>query len=617
VATDCPNGFFRNGLLAYGQGLDPFVPMWVAKGFIVECPDRANASDQFNVDFHGQVRRLLHMLGGQYRMQLCWSVDSNYRDELVEYARETERDCSDAYPRQIRTATFLKFHDAMERRELRRERLHLYVSKKITARAPIFTSSIHKDDYYRKLFGEYQREFELFQTGLTNLFAPSNVRFTPLDDHGHFTQGLYYLNPAYAMRKGHDPLPEFKPGDSMQENWLRGALETGERTLPSYGFQYHGLCWNILTIRRLPDGTDPKTILLLTQTDLLDYSITTNLYPADKDNFHEILMSIVGITVIVILLNGYPTALTTVADGFKTLREQTTASAPGGQTPTWEQVFDVTFEHPSWNQFVEKAEIALCQVFKWIGKISIWFLDLVQSWAFNGLIAISPILIGALAVPWTQGTGITFLTTSFGIAAWHLGIALVDILLASAAGWIFAGAVSGGAITAATVISLGGLPIFLGALVAFVLIAITLYLAVPLVMAAVLRGQSPLTTAATSGMQMALTALGLAGMAGTRLGALGATAGSKSSENPGKRDGGGEESTGMAPQPSTTPTSGPAQAARGQSSATAAESTGESAAERQSQILSDYESAGAKTRTAKTRRATETAALEGEEKAYL
>jgi type II secretory pathway pseudopilin PulG len=338
-------------------------------------------------------------------------------------------------------------------------------------------------------------------------------------------------------------------------------------------------------------------------------------------NFHEILMSLVGITVIVILLNGYPTALTTVADGFKTLREQTTASAPGGQTPTWEQVFDVTFEHPSWNQFVEKAEIALCQIFKWIGKISIWFLDLVQSWAFNGLIAISPILIGALAVPWTQGTGITFLTTSFGIAAWHLGIALVDILLASAAGWIFTGAVSGGAITAATVISLGGLPIFLGALVAFVLIAITLYLAVPLVMAAVLRGQSPLTTAATSGMQMALTALGLAGMAGTRLGALGAAAGSKSSESgkdSGKRDGdGGEESTGMAPQPATTPTSSPTQAAKSGGAATAAESTGESAAERQSQILSDYETAGAKTRTAKTRRATETAALEGEEKAYL
>jgi len=331
-------------------------------------------------------------------------------------------------------------------------------------------------------------------------------------------------------------------------------------------------------------------------------------------NFHEVLTSMVGIMVIVILLNGYPTALTTVADGFKTLREQTTANAPGGQSPTWEQAFDVTFEHPSWNQFIEKAEIALCQIFKWIGKISIWFLDLVQSWAFNGLIAISPVLIGALALPWTQGTGITFLTTSFGIAAWHLGIALVDILLASAAGWIFTGAIGGGAITAATVISLGALPIFLGALVAFVLIAITLYLAVPLVMAAVLRGQSPLTTAATGGMQMALTALGLAGMAGTRIAARGAATATKAPAKD-EKDGGGQESTGMAPQPSTTPTSSsPTQAAKG---GAATQATEESPAERQSQILSDYESASAKTRTAKTRRATETAALEDEEKANL
>jgi energy-coupling factor transporter ATP-binding protein EcfA2 len=283
MAIDCPNGFLRNGLVVYGQGLDPFVPTWVSKGFIVDCPDRANASDHFNVAFHGQVRRLLHMLGGQYRMQLCWSVDSDYQDELVEYGNETERDCHEPYPRQIRTATFLKFHDAMERRELRRERLHLYISKKIAARTPIFASSVHRDTFYQKLLAEYLREFELFQTGLTNLFAASNVKFTPLDDNGHFLHGLHYINPAYSRRKGHEPLREFKSGDSLQENWFRNALEIGDRNLPSYGFKHHGLCWNILTIRRLPDGTDPKTILLLTQTDLLDYSITTNLYPSDKD----------------------------------------------------------------------------------------------------------------------------------------------------------------------------------------------------------------------------------------------------------------------------------------------------------------------------------------------
>src|ERR1700685_4045496 len=127
--ADCPNGFLRNDLIVYGHGLDPFVPTVVSKGFVVECPDRANASDQFNIDFHGQVRRLLHTLGGSYRMQLCWSVDSNYQDELAEYGHETQNACTAEYPRQIRTATFLKFHDAMERRELRREHLHLYISK--------------------------------------------------------------------------------------------------------------------------------------------------------------------------------------------------------------------------------------------------------------------------------------------------------------------------------------------------------------------------------------------------------------------------------------------------------------------------------------------------------
>ncbi len=279
MTTDCPNGFLRYGLIIFGKGLDPFVPTVVSKGFVVDCPDRANASDQFNIEFHGQVRRLLQMLGGQYRMQLCWSVDSDYGDELAAYGRETQDQCHAPYPRQIRTATFLKFHDAMERRELRREHLRLYVSKKITANPPVFSSSVHRKKFYNKLFEEYQREFELFRTALTNLFASSNVRFTPLDDEGHFRHGYHYLNPPIGTGKGRDVLPAFDPDATLQEHWLRSGLETGGEHLPSFGFKGHDLYWNLLTLRRLPDGTDPKSILLLTQTDLLDYSITVNLYP--------------------------------------------------------------------------------------------------------------------------------------------------------------------------------------------------------------------------------------------------------------------------------------------------------------------------------------------------
>ena len=303
-------------------------------------------------------------------------------------------------------------------------------------------------------------------------------------------------------------------------------------------------------------------------------------------NFHEVLMSIVGIGVIVILLNGYPTALTTVADGFKTLREQTTANAPGGQQPTWTQVFEVQFQQPSWNQVAEKLEIALCQMFKWIGQLSIWFLDWVESWAFNGLIAISPVLIGALAIPWTQGTGITFLTTSFGIAAWHLGIALVDILLASIVVQISAAAGVAGGITAATVISVGMLPVFLGALAGITCIALALYLAVPLVMAAVLRGSSPLTTGAKAGMEMTLTALGLAGMTSARLGSNWAARAPKSTESPSGDQ--SSEDIGMAPRAASTPATGPWSFSQRKSAPVA--DAGETPAQRQARILADYES---------------------------
>lgn len=231
-------------------------------------------------------------------------------------------------------------------------------------------------------------------------------------------------------------------------------------------------------------------------------------------DFHQVLMTVVGVFVIVVMVNGYPTALVTVADGFKQLREQTTAATP---QQSWQSIFSVGFQHASWDQVAEKIALMLCQMFKWIGKASLWFLDWVQAWAFNGLIAISPVMLGALAVPWTQGAGITFLITSFGIAAWHLGIALVDVLLANIAGQLFVAAGLGGAVGAQTTVALGILPVFLGVLAAIVLIALALYLAVPLLIGVVLKGGSPLTTGAKTGIEMALTGFGMASVAGNRI----------------------------------------------------------------------------------------------------
>jgi len=311
-------------------------------------------------------------------------------------------------------------------------------------------------------------------------------------------------------------------------------------------------------------------------------------------NFHEVLMTIIGVAVIVVLINGFPTALVTVADGFKQLREQTTANAPGNAPqPGWANVLQVKFENPQWDEVAGKIEIALCQMFKWIGQIAIWFLDWVQAWAFNGLIAISPVSLGALAVPWTQGIGVNFLLTSFGVAAWHLGIALVDILLAGVALQLFAAFGLGGEVAAGTVISVGLLPIFLGVLVAIVLVALALYLAVPLMLAAVLRGGSPLTTGAKAGIEMTLTAFGLATMAGSRLAASQAASALKGSGLPSEhRSGeeGGDEGTGPAPKPSPLPSGSgfPATARRSR----ATKPSGETDEQRQSRILAGYSKAG-------------------------
>jgi hypothetical protein len=164
---------------------------------------------------------------------------------------------------------------------------------------------------------------------------------------------------------------------------------------------------------------------------------------------------------------------------------------------------------------------------------------------------------------------------------------LVDILLASIVVQISAAAGVSGGVTAATVISIGMLPVFLGALAGIVCVALALYLAVPLIMASVLRGGSPLTTGAKAGMEMTLTALGLAGMTSARLGAAFAASASKSGEpTPGDSGSSGEEV--MAPRPSRTPPIGNSSLSKSKSAQD--EETDEPAAARQARILADYAS---------------------------
>ena len=83
-----PNAYFAEGLLIFGALEKGGV---AAKGFFLQPPDLRGASVTALNGYQDKVRALLANLGEGMRAQFQWTCDSDYRQELTRYFRETEK----------------------------------------------------------------------------------------------------------------------------------------------------------------------------------------------------------------------------------------------------------------------------------------------------------------------------------------------------------------------------------------------------------------------------------------------------------------------------------------------------------------------------------------------
>lgn len=77
-----PNGWFTENLIVWN---DFDKHGFVSKGFVLDVPDLRHASEHALDSFYESLRQFLHTLDESTRAQIRWSVDSNYRDELMAY----------------------------------------------------------------------------------------------------------------------------------------------------------------------------------------------------------------------------------------------------------------------------------------------------------------------------------------------------------------------------------------------------------------------------------------------------------------------------------------------------------------------------------------------------
>ena len=266
-----PDGRLVDGLIVLGS---PERGGAVAKGFWLEPPDLRGASFERLNAFQDQLRSLLALVTPGRRLQFQWACDADYRAELLHYHEHTQT-VTDPVVRRTRNERFTRYWQRMQARELRRERLGLFLSIEIAAYAGNVRTHDGLRSHYDTLLREFSTQFEEFATTLRSVFGPETT-VRPMDDRQHFACLQRFLNPSLALRSDDDPAARLDPALTIQENCWHGE-GVGQS---DGGFYLDGQHHAILALARWPQRTRPGIVTHLTGLPFLDYTITVNVTPA-------------------------------------------------------------------------------------------------------------------------------------------------------------------------------------------------------------------------------------------------------------------------------------------------------------------------------------------------
>jgi hypothetical protein len=244
-----PNGHFVNDLIVF-NGLNE--GGYVSKGFIFEPPDLTNAPVAELNDFQDQLSIFLASLSEQQRLQIQFFCDSDYRPELLRYREETNN-ATNPWTRRCRNERFERYWLAMAERRLRRQRLVLYVSRRIESSARGIQSKSALTEYYEHLLGQLRAEFEHIHELLTNIFSGQGARIRLMKDADHFRHYKAFLNPSLAERFDYDPIDGFDPELSLHEN----CWHSEGNGQPDFGFFMDGHYHSMIVLSRWPKATYP------------------------------------------------------------------------------------------------------------------------------------------------------------------------------------------------------------------------------------------------------------------------------------------------------------------------------------------------------------------------
>ncbi len=122
MRVEAPDGFFGEDMIVF-EGLHR--GGHVSRGFEILAPDLEQADPVHHNAFESDLVALLSVLKPDWRMQVQWTTDSNYRTALQRYRDDTLTHSTNAWSTRQRNERFVRYSRLAEEGVRRRERLRV------------------------------------------------------------------------------------------------------------------------------------------------------------------------------------------------------------------------------------------------------------------------------------------------------------------------------------------------------------------------------------------------------------------------------------------------------------------------------------------------------------
>jgi hypothetical protein len=277
-----PNGFFLPRLNWFVTSSTRRA--WVSRGYRLLVLDSVAGSTAAKNGLTRAFAECLANVPEGCHLQVPWSVDNDYFQELERYRQATEHyrihgtHVSEVvlYDREER---YLRYSRRAKARELRRQRLYVYLTKPLEVDFSGFRSSKGVENEFAAMVERETNATEHFGTGLQATLG-AYARVEPLDALGHYRHFRQVCNPSLPHVSDEELAKEFDSELSMQQLCHRSDAHESQGFFLQDGF-YHAA----LIVDRWARDNPAGNAAHLTELPLNNYSITCNVYPIDEQAF--------------------------------------------------------------------------------------------------------------------------------------------------------------------------------------------------------------------------------------------------------------------------------------------------------------------------------------------